>query len=349
WHDNHSFQTFFDTSSLVPRIFYHVRTSFCFLCGRVFMATCTKVIIQLMSSHAIPASTPPPIHAIDRWWGPRELEYLCHLKSAIENQYPHASEGKNLLLIAFCRLLIQISNASFNHQSISFKDTKRRQMPLFSNVQGFDEMFLRELDIILESANYNPPSKTEVVYGDSRNVAQYVSGKYNLLITSPPYPNRISYIRELRPYMYWLGYLKEGKEAGELDWEAIGGTWGIATSRLSKWKKSSKGYYPLYYVHLLDKISDSGNKNGYLMANYIARYFEDIWNHLQSVIMVLSPGSKVHYIVGNSSFYGIQLPVEQIYRDMLEALKFKNVCIKPIRKRNSKKTLFEYDVTACWA
>ncbi|MEW6380925.1 MAG: hypothetical protein AB1611_15130, partial [bacterium] len=42
WHDNHSFQTFFDTSSLVPRIFYHVRTSFCFLCGRVFMATCTK-------------------------------------------------------------------------------------------------------------------------------------------------------------------------------------------------------------------------------------------------------------------------------------------------------------------
>ncbi|WP_322490103.1 hypothetical protein [Chloroflexus sp.] len=39
----------------------------------------------------------------------------------------------------------------------------------------------------------------------------------SLVITSPPYPNRMSYIRELRPYMYWLGYLNNGRDAGELD------------------------------------------------------------------------------------------------------------------------------------
>jgi hypothetical protein len=45
----------------------------------------------------------------------------------------------------------------------------------------------------------------------------------------------MSYIRELRPYMYWLGYLQNAREAGELDWKAIGGTWGCATSRVGKW------------------------------------------------------------------------------------------------------------------
>ena len=38
--------------------------------------------------------------------------------------------------------------------------------------------------------------------------------------------------------MYWLGFLAEPKEAGELDWQAIGGTWGVATSRLAKWSPS---------------------------------------------------------------------------------------------------------------
>lgn len=42
--------------------------------------------------------------------------------------------------------------------------------------------------------------------------------------TSPHYPNRISYIRELRPYMYWMKFLGEAREAGEMDWKAIGGT-----------------------------------------------------------------------------------------------------------------------------
>ena len=35
--------------------------------------------------------------------------------------------------------------------------------------------------------------------------------------------------------MYWLGYLSSGKQAGDMDWQTIGGTWGSATSRLSGW------------------------------------------------------------------------------------------------------------------
>lgn len=84
---------------------------------------------------------------------------------------------------------------------------------------------------MLASAAENPGGTGGVLAGDSRSVSKVVPGKYDSLITSPPYPNRMSYIRELRPYMYSLGCLRNGRDAGELDWSTIGGTRGIATSR----------------------------------------------------------------------------------------------------------------------
>ncbi|NES01314.1 MAG: hypothetical protein F6J86_47435 [Symploca sp. SIO1B1] len=85
-----------------------------------------------------------------------------------------------------------------------------------------------------------------------------------------------------------------------------------------------------------------------MLSNYVAKYFEDIWTHLKAVRKVMNHGGKVHYIVGNSTFYGILLPTERLYADMLEALVFKDIKIQTVRKRNSKKELFEFDVSARW-
>ncbi|NIM14593.1 MAG: hypothetical protein GTO45_21470 [Candidatus Aminicenantes bacterium] len=81
------------------------------------------------------------------------------------------------------------------------------------------------------------------------------------------------------------------------------------------------------------------------MSNYIARYFEDMWLHIQAVADKISSGGYVHYIVGNSIFYNILIPVERLYKDMLESAGFSDVAIHTIRKRNSKKALYEFDVT----
>ncbi len=241
-----------------------------------------------------------------------------------------------------------LSNAAFNHQSMSFKDeaTGSQQLELIPSKPDLSSVFLKELDRVLEGAQQNPPLKPDIIQGDARNVQNVTDQRYDLLITSPPYPNRISYIRELRPYMYWLEYLTNGREAGDLDWQAIGGTWGAATSRLADWQRSPDGFYPDYLSSLLRKVAHADNKNGKLLSNYIAKYFEDIWLHLQSVCRVISPGGRVHYIVGNSTFYNILLPVEKIYKDMLQALGLTEVAIKTLRKRNSKKELYEFDVTA---
>jgi hypothetical protein len=60
----------------------------------------------------------------------------------------------------------------------------------------------------------------------------------------------------------------------------------------------------------------------------------------------MTTGAQVHYIVGNSTFYKALVPVEILFRDMLYQAGFKDTEIVKIRKRNSKKELFEYDVSA---
>lgn len=175
--------------------------------------------------------------------------------------------------------------------------------------------------------------------GDSRELPEddYL---YDLVVTSPPYPNRMSYVRELRPYMYWLGYLEEARDAGELDWQAIGGTWGVATSRVAKWKASEdiphSGFNEI--VTLIGERSQ-------ILSNYVHKYFHDMVIHVRSLVRRLAPGASVHYVIGNSKFYDWVVPVQEILADIFRATGL-DADSRILRKRNSKKELFEFVVTA---
>ena len=207
--------------------------------------------------------------------------------------------------IAVCKTLIEVSNAAFNHQSMSFKDKKKDngQLELWTHETLGIDPFLENVEAVVRSAELNPVGEAQVMLGDSRSLEFLGEQHFDLLVTSPPYPNRMSYIRELRPYMYWLGYLKEAREAGELDWQAIGGTWGIATSRLNDWERDRTNYCPDNLLATIEKISRADSKSGPVLAKYVGKYFEDMWLHFQSVIKNMKPGAEVHYIVGNSKFY----------------------------------------------
>jgi hypothetical protein len=293
------------------------------------------------------------MHNVSRWWNPQALVFLCKFKAALDEAAIKEDPIRDLLLVVFCRLVINFSNAAFNHQSMSFKDKaatglseSQRQGLLFNIEPDLDCAARAEGQHVLDSASDNPSGAGRVVAGDSRRVSAAVEGEFDLLITSPPYPNRMSYIRELRPYMYWLGYLETGRDAGEMDWSAIGGTWGIATSRLSDWQRSQDGFYPSYFDAILSRIGHADNKNGVLLSNYVAKYFEDMWRHIRDVAKVISTGGTVHYVVGNSSFYNVVVPVERLFADMLTQAGFRGAQVTRIRNRNSKKELYEYDVTA---
>jgi hypothetical protein len=69
-------------------------------------------------------------------------------------------------------------------------------------------------------------------------------------------------------------------------------------------------------------------------------------DHVAALIGALTPGATVHYIVGNSKFYDVLVPVERIYAALFERHGFANVRVETIRKRSSKRELFEFLVSA---
>lgn len=284
-----------------------------------------------------PPSKLPPIYNIHRWWNPPQADFLARLKSAVKAV--EDSDVAQLLNIAFCRSIIELSNAAFNHISTSFKDNDNA----FFSIEAAKEAFVSICEMVAKGALSQPCAVSKVILHDSRSIPAECAERYDTVITSPPYPNRISYIRELRPYMYWLDYLETSDQASNLDWRTIGGTWGKATSLLSTWESSHS--LPQYVYDIAKKISSTDNKSAKLMGNYVLKYFEDIYQHLSSVYAGLTAKGKVFYIIGNSSFYGIMVPSEKIYVDMMRRIGFVNVEHRIVRKRNCNKQLYEYVIS----
>jgi len=143
--------------------------------------------------------------------------------------------------------------------------------------------------------------------------------------------------------MYRLGYLETGRQAGELDWQAIGGTWGCATSLLDRWAPNPGNGIP---YSRFDRLVEEITKGHRLLGRYVHKYFEDMKTHIHSLRGVLARGAQCYYIVGNSKFYDTLLPVREIYEALFHEAGFVNTHVETIRKRSSKKELFEYLVYA---
>jgi SAM-dependent methyltransferase len=286
----------------------------------------------------------PDIHRVDRWWNRPVLGALgraaASLRKARDATSPRALD---LASVAFCRTLILTSNVSFGHQSMSFQ---KGATPVSRGAGRRVAHVLAEAFESVAASAVAPlaRSRRQVLLGDSRAVSRIVSGaRFSAVVTSPPYSNRMSYIRELRPYMYWLGHLVAKKDAGELDWRAIGGTWGAATSRLATWQPDRNRAIPFAgFDRIVEKISDREP----LLGHYVHRYFEDMASHIHSLVPTLLPGAQVRYVVGNSKFYDVMLPAQEIFCALFESAGLSACRITEVRKRTSKRELYEYLVEA---
>lgn len=283
----------------------------------------------------------PPIFNIERWWAPHTLKVISSLRARLVDEFgePEGIKASGLAWIAFCRLIIETSSAAFNHQSMSFHDNVQHY-----EVEHVNELYKQIFDLIISTARSKILGDAKVLHVDARDIKD-IGLKFGKVITSPPYPNRMSYIRELRPYMYWTKFLEEAREAGELDWKAIGGTWGIASSRLSEWESNENGL-PEKIFSVYKDICNAESKNGMLLGTYVLKYFHDMHMHLRSIRDVLEPGAELHYIVGNSTFFGNMVDTSGLLEESFRLLGYTNINSEIIRKRNSKKELYEYNVSA---
>lgn len=163
------------------------------------------------------------------------------------------------------------------------------------------------------------------------------------VITSPPYPNRYSYVWNTRPHLYFLGFFSTAKEASDLDLRTIGGTWGTATSVL---QKGVVPYEIAPMATILGPVVDEIRRSDNLMANYVVKYFNLLVRQIRAQHRLLAPDAQLAYVVGCSRIKGVYVETDVLLARIFEALDlgYTVSAVERFRRRHSGKDLFESTV-----
>lgn len=280
----------------------------------------------------------PRIHNIHRWWREDVLRSLLAIKRAVEI---HADGiEREFLSLALANILVDVASVTIGRLQLHFIDRTDDEI---RPIDFFEESCRRAIADLDELRTMrNTPCK--IVNGDSMRIGEILDGEmFDAVITSPPYPNRYSYVWNTRPHLYFLGIFDTPRQAGSLDCETIGGTWGTATSR------HQKGVYEFTSAEAFDAskpiIKEIRTKDN-LMANYVAKYFDDLGVHIATLKKHLHSGAKCAYVVGNSRIKKSIVETDEILAQTFENHGFRVEEREELRRRNSGKELHETTVVA---
>ncbi len=276
----------------------------------------------------------PRLHNVRRWWTPGNLmQLVCLRRLLLSDQRDSACH--DLLKMGLLAILVPVSNAKHNHVSLTFAEEPLKTVDVGDVLQRK----LGEIADDLRSVSTLPCADAVVYRGNSKELATVLpsSCEVSAVITSPPYPNRFSYARETRPHLFFFDFIEDAEAVGELETAAIGGTWGRATSVLASGVEPKNKTVKA----LLDPYLTGIDANGGLMASYVVKYFNDMYDHARQVAQVCKKHCRLAYVVGNSKFYGHPLPTDEILASLFQHFGFRLDRIDKMRKRQSKAGLYE--------
>jgi len=205
----------------------------------------------------------------------------------------------------------------------------------------------KDLQVVQSTVRH--PGHVTMILGDSTEMNRLLDNvKPTSVITSPPYPNRYSYVWNTRPYLYFFDFFSEARQASDLDKVSIGGTWGKATSDIQKGRIEAEDDTIGQIVGpIVDKIRGQKSlRNTNLMANYVMKYFNQLYKHVRSMSKVLSNTAKLAYVVGNSEIKNVKVPTDVFLAEIFGSQNLSVERIVRVRRRYSGKGLYEAIVFA---
>lgn len=289
---------------------------------------CINEVVDLLNTRV------PIIYNVFRWWKEYALKDLIICRE-IMLKVEYSSIHK-YLWIALNKACLDCANIHRNHPTISFDDKHQREINVCHEIGNNLEKIYKDLTSLSQDELCFSGLNSIVLGNSTDNLRGQVEGYFDFVITSPPYPNRYSYIHQTRPQLHFMEVLYDVKQATEIDLKAVGGTWGRATSILQNQLievPSEIKSYLCYYDQLRDR--------SVLMCNYATKYFIDMWLHIKSLKEIKSAKFGGAYIVGNSRLSDIDIFTETILAKLFRHEGFEVDKIISFRKRGGKKRLYE--------
>lgn len=287
----------------------------------------------------------PKIHNVYRWWRKDVLKDLLVLKHIIRSS-DLEEIYKDFLSLGLAGVLVpDLTNVTLGKLQLHFIIRDNDEIKVFDTFKKHIIMMINDLKI-LKTEYGNNEALANLYQTDATDIGHLnIKHKINVVITSPPYPNRYSYVWNTRPHLYFLDIFENPKQASNLDCRTIGGTWGVATSNLMK--GIIEPLYPIIsevVEPVVSRIRESDN----LMANYVIKYFNLLAKQIIEMDKIASENIRVAYVVGNSEIKGIYVETDILLGKIFEGLGlgYQVTEITRFRKRNSGIDLFESIVYA---
>lgn len=276
----------------------------------------------------------PTISSIERWWREDVLNDLLLIKNAIQ-KLPQP-EYRDLLLLALAAVLVpDLTNVTLGRLQLHFIDRSKHVMEAWPTFSAHAKQILSDVKSQLQERHI---SKAIVFHTDSRSPNAPPDYKAHCVITSPPYPNRYSYVWNTRPHLYFFDHFHVPKQASDLDKITIGGTWGTATSVLAK---GTIAPFNEAVKNSLGSIHEEIRTEDNLMANYVVNYFNELTKQILAMRPYLASNARLAYVVGCSRIKEKFVETDVILAKIFEGLGFVVDSVERIRKRNSGKDLHE--------
>ena len=235
----------------------------------------------------------------------------------------------DIFKLAFAATMVKYSNYSYEPSLGTRRAAGKSDINDFSVIE---ELSFKIQEMIDDITILSIAIKTEsrVINDSFFKYTDYLEpGSIDLCITSPPYLNNYHYIRNTRPQLYWLGFVKNPRDADFLEQENFGKYW--QTVREMKPIKLDIPNAPDKLITQLCELAkiknDRGIYGGQGWANYATSYFNDCYRFSQGLQYSLKENGQAFIVIGNSILQGLMVPTDQYLGEIAECAGLKLVDI----------------------
>lgn len=191
-----------------------------------------------------------------------------------------------------------------------------------------DEIFINSMvKAIYEIRRYEKRKAREysLLRGDARQLTPD-SGKYDLAVFSPPYPNSFDYTDVYNVELWVCGYLKCRADNRSLRLSTLRSHVQIARP----FDTPELGSSTLNRVvgELISVRSELWNRH---IPDMVAAYFADMCAIIERLQKALVCGGRVYMVVGDSRYAGVHIPVASILNELALARGFSTAGQEPFR------------------
>lgn len=209
------------------------------------------------------------------------------------------------------------------------------------------EAFTLKMEQIIKDISFakqhNWISNAEILNTDARAPEYTEKEIFDLVITSPPYPNNYDYADATRLEMTFWGEIKRWRDLHSAVRQYLlrSCSQHSAKDNLQLDNLLEDPVLKPIYNELkkackeLEKVrlTKGGKKTYHTMA---AAYFKDLGDVFHALRSLCKRGSKICFVVGDSAPYGVYLPVDKWLGELALSAGFKSYSFEKIRDRNIK-------------